>query len=155
MRPVVLLDTKYASDRSAPPGDDARCPHLEFDVVLDGASRRYNGIRSGLRFRERKVVSSLQYAKSEERDFLPSLWKFVAHESERVCFNAVSTRPSAGNRPRIESISDSRTVVRLSVMITESRRRPAACPSAEFTETRTRLGWPTRARLVEIMATMV
>src|SRR5580693_8080411 len=43
----------------------------------------------------------------------------------------------------------------LSVMMTESNRKPPALPSADAAPTKTRLGWPRRARLLEIMATIV
>ena len=55
----------------------------------------------------------------------------------------------------MESISVSRIVARLSVIITESNRKQAALPSLESQLTKIRLAWPRRARLLEIMATMV
>ena len=54
--------------------------------------------------------------------------------------------------PITRSISASNTVARLSVITTESVLSPICRPSAEDCDTLTRLGWPARERLLEIIA---
>ena len=73
---------------------------------------------------------------------------------ERVSEGRVYLR-DVSQMTEIESISLSIMVARLSVITTESSRNPAALPSGEETGINTRLGWLRRARLLEIIATIV
>jgi hypothetical protein len=59
-----------------------------------------------------------------------------------------------GKFPMTRSIATSAIVAKLSVIMTESARRPDRLPSANERCTMTRLGWFARAILLLTMATM-
>src|ERR1019366_1386562 len=75
--------------------------------------------------------------------------------SARVVRNAASSSRASGRVPITRSISEWRTVARLSVMITESINSPDPSPPSLATRTTTRLGCPARAMLLVIIATIV
>jgi hypothetical protein len=64
-----------------------------------------------------------------------------------VCLRAAFTLVMLAKWPRIESISLSIMVARLSVITTESSRNRAALPSGEDAAINTRLGWPTAGQV--------
>jgi hypothetical protein len=63
-----------------------------------------------------------------------------AHSIAKVCLRPPRLRACSANRPRTESIWESSTVARLSVMSQESRRRPDAFPVGEARGMAMRLG---------------
>ncbi len=60
-----------------------------------------------------------------------------------------------GNDPITLLMAASLTVARLSVITTESAKRPACFPSGEDSSTVTRLGWPARTIWLVIMARII
>jgi hypothetical protein len=72
--------------------------------------------------------------------------------SANVFLSAASTSAMSGISPITEWIALSKTVARLSVMITESAKRPYDIPVGEDKATDTRLGWPARDRFDVIIA---
>jgi hypothetical protein len=76
--------------------------------------------------------------------FIPSVYR-----------SAASITRMSSHCPILRSISESRTVARLSVITTESESRPIRLPAGEDRATATRLGGPARDGLLVIMTTIV